>query len=235
MSKFTQSELDSMRDKDSAKPEYRELYENLPFIDAYAKHTDLRIAKDGPELAIGAKRDGQQDWGKHGKMQLDFLIEKGLQPQHFLLDFGCGTGRLACKAVPYLYSGHYVGMDISESAVAHCYQHNYAEKTPLFIRSPDGRLPSLQKWQFNLIWSHSVVTHLPPEHLSLLLEDLSQMTFDAWYFTYKQSKANQRTGLKQFSYSPEWMGEEAKKYGLEATTDPMEWPAGQKTMRVTRG
>lgn len=227
--------VSSFTDKDSHKPEYRSLYEEHDFITAYAKHTDLRIQKDGHELAIGAKRDGKQDWHKHGTMQLEFLMAKGMKEDHFLLDFGCGTGRLACKAVRYLQNGHYVGMDISEQAIAHCSSQDYAGKQPLFLQTLDGRFPADKNWKFHFIWSHSVVTHLPPEIVEALFADLSMMDFGYWFFTFKPAAQNQRSGLKQYQYSDKWLIQTAFKYGLTCRRDPMEWPAGQKTMRATKG
>ncbi len=226
-------------DKDSKKPEYRQLYEDLPFIEAYAKHTDMRIAKDGPELAIGAKRDGQQDWDKHGKLQLDFLIARGLMPDSSLLDFGCGTGRLAQQAIPYLINNGYTGIDISEKAIDHC-RHTLIPTTfnghyPMFLKG-DGTLKAVIEKGFtfvDFIFSHSVITHLPPEAVRQLFDDLSEWQFGQFFFTYKQGD-NKRTGLKQFCYRPDWFVKAAAIYGLKAETDPMEWPAGQKTMRVTR-
>lgn len=223
------------KDKDSKKPEYMELYEKLPFIEAYAAHTDLRIAKDGPQLAIGAKPDGQQDWDIHGKAQLDFLIARGLKPESTLLDFGCGTGRLAAKAVHYLHKGHYYGMDISESAIAHCWAILRENKShPSFMYAPDGRFQGAKDHSFDFIFSHSVITHLPPEFVELLFTDLTTMHFGVWYFTFKASQTNQRNGLKQFQYADSWLIETAKKYGLHCERDPKEWPAGQKTMAVCR-
>lgn len=226
--------VQSFTDKDSTKAEYRELYETLPFIEAYAKHTDLRIAKDGPQLAIGAKPDGQQDWDKHGKMQLEFLKDRGMKPDHFLLDFGCGTGRLATKAVSYLENGHYVGMDISGQAIAHASRHDYSGKVPLFIHKEDGRFPAEKPWRFHHIFSHSVATHLPPEHMELLFSDLAMMDFGQWLFTFKPAAENRRSGLKQWQYSDKWLIPTAFKYGLICRRDPMEWPAGQKTMRIVK-
>ncbi len=223
-------------DKDSKKPEYRELYETLPFIEAYAKHTDMRIAKDGPELAIGAKRDGQQDWDKHGKMQLDFLIAKGLKPEHCLLDFGCGTGRLAVKAVPYLDRLKYVGCDISPEAIKHAGQAcGSIDKAPGFITSGSGAMPVNKLWYFDFIWAHSVLTHLPPDCVRQLFKTLAEMSFGQFFFTYKYADISRRSGLKQFQYNTGALMDVAREYGLKAETDPMEWPAGQKTMVIRRG
>ena len=107
-------DITGFSDKDSKRPEYRKLYEQNDYITAYSAHTDKRIETDGPELAIGAKRDGLQDWEIHSQRQLDFLTSRGLRPYHPLLDFGCGTGRLASRAVPSLEEGNNPWIDIPE-------------------------------------------------------------------------------------------------------------------------
>lgn len=220
-------DVSGFSDKDSKRPEYRELYESYSFIEAYAKHTDLRIAKDGPELAIGARRDGSQDWGIHGKQQLDFLISRGLKPEHSLLDIGCGTGRLACKAADYC---QYTGLDISQSAIEHCKATVNAE----FIHG-DGTLKPVKDRAFNLIWAHSVMTHLPADAIEALIQDLSEMAFGEFCFTFKEAGQVHRSGLKQFQYPVSFFVKLAERYGLKAERLPHEWPAGQKTMRVWRG
>jgi len=226
-------------DKDSKNPAYRELYETLPFIEAYSKHTDMRIEKDGPRLAIGAKSDGFQDWDLHGEQQMQFLIYSGIKPKSTLLDLGCGTGRLMCKAVPYLLQGNYTGMDISASVLAHCIDLLAApfisEKKPRLIQG-DGSLKPVKDYSFDYIWAHSVVTHLPPDIVKELFNDLSSMLFGEFSFTFKLSTEGiNRTGLKQWAYPIKWFVDSAAEYGLKAEYIGVEWPAGQKTMRVVRG
>lgn len=236
------SNLDTtnFRDKDSKRPEYRELYERLPFIEAYSKHTDMRIMADGPELAIGAKRDGAQDWDIHGNMQLNFLIGRGLLPHNSLLDIGCGTGRLACKAVPYMNEARYTGIDISTEAVNACYtlanKDGWVTKDPLFIIG-DGTLRWLPKDEslnsgYDVIWAHSVVTHLPADVVNKLFEDISGLKFKEMYFTYKQSTVNVRTGLKQFSYDPSSLIGMANKNRMHALPEEYMFPAGQHVMKL---
>jgi len=50
-----------------------------------------------------------------GRMELEILQREGLRSHHSLLDFGCGNGRLALQAVPYLSSGEFYGVDISKT------------------------------------------------------------------------------------------------------------------------
>jgi hypothetical protein len=47
-----------------------------------------------PDDAIG----GDFDLG--GRIQLGVLLRQGLRPTDTLLDLGCGSGRLALKAIP---------------------------------------------------------------------------------------------------------------------------------------
>lgn len=228
-------DISTFKDKDSRKPEYRQLYEDHDFITAYGLHTDMRIEKDGPELAIGAKRDGEQDWEIHSQRQLDFLISQGLLPHHRLLDFGCGTGRLASVAVPYLQPGKYLGIDISRKAVKcaikYCVDYGLFTRYPAF-KQTNGGLEAVKGKQFDFIFAHSVFTHLPPEIVAQIFSDLSEMDFGEFWFTFKQADAPQRSGLKQFQFSVESLQSAAHNYGLKAEPFPYEWPAGQKTMKI---
>lgn len=229
-------DINGFSDKDSKLKQYRELYEQNTFITAYAKHTDMRIKRDGPELAIGAKKDGLQDWDIHSQQQLGFLISRGLRPYHTLLDFGCGTGRLASRAVHYLEKGNYTGMDISpvalECAALYIRTHNMAYKAPRLVLG-GGKIAGAGD-KFDFIWSHSVITHLPMEIVQEIFSDLSEMEFQEYCFTYKEHAKPRRSGLKQFQYSPQSLIDCAFNYGLKAEKLPVEWPAGQKTMRVYR-
>ncbi|XOV80914.1 MAG: class I SAM-dependent methyltransferase [Aestuariibacter sp.] len=46
-----------------------------------------------------------------GKYFFEFLQSKGMKPTDKFLDFGCGTGRLAIRVIPFLEEGHYFGVD----------------------------------------------------------------------------------------------------------------------------
>lgn len=50
-------------------------------------------------------------WNDLGQWQFDALHQLGLQPQHRLLDVGCGALRFGLHAIDYLDDGHYVGVD----------------------------------------------------------------------------------------------------------------------------
>ncbi len=219
-------------DKDSKHKEFRELYEKADtFVEAYAAHTDLRIKNVGPAAAIGG------EWETHGPLQLDFLRRMGMTPDSSLLDLGCGTGRLARHAVPYLCFGSYVGLDISRSAIEHCNQlsrdEGWIQWTPLFMAS-DGTLEQVKHRPYEYIWAHSVFTHLPPEIIKEIFKEIEGMSFGVFYFTYKRRMKEDtiRTGLKQFGYSTRWLIKEANRMNMLAEPMDYVWPASQRTMKV---
>jgi ubiquinone/menaquinone biosynthesis C-methylase UbiE len=78
--------------------------------DTYHDLYEAHAQQVAPHESIGAG-----DFDLVGRVELGALIEAGLRPDHDFVDFGCGTGRLALHAVPYLASGRYVGIDISET------------------------------------------------------------------------------------------------------------------------
>ncbi len=45
------------------------------------------------------------------QLMLKILVEAGLQPEHYLIDIGCGSGRLTKSVAPYL-TGRYLGTDV---------------------------------------------------------------------------------------------------------------------------
>jgi SAM-dependent methyltransferase len=47
-----------------------------------------------------------------GKYIFQYAVSRGLQPEHKLLDCGCGSGRFAIWAIRYLGAGNYHGIDI---------------------------------------------------------------------------------------------------------------------------
>jgi len=54
-------------------------------------------------------------WDEIGRLQLDYLISRGLRPDSTLLDVGCGALRGGVHFVRYLADANYYGIDINQS------------------------------------------------------------------------------------------------------------------------
>ena len=129
-----------------------------------------RVGRDPEEAAhyaIGGNFDA------FGTIEAEMLKLFGLAPQHYLIDVGCGSGRLAAKLGGYL-TGRYLGTDIVEPLLDHA-------KT---------LVPSDARWRFELVdrlmipaTDHeadmvcffSVFTHLLHEQTFIYLEEAKRV------------------------------------------------------------
>ena len=175
------------------------LYRDLPYLDAYRRHTDLRVAND-PHEAVGGR------WDEVGQLQFNYLVANKVGPSQRMLDIGCGTLRGGRHFIRYLDSGCYTGVDISSAAIEAARQlvaaENLAEKTPTLLHNPDPA-----KWFgtpedaiYEVLLAQSVFTHLDVPYIEACFDRLgSIMTPGArFFFTFNESQASQRRDLKDF-------------------------------------
>ena len=127
-------------------------------------------------LAKGRHRDivGGR-WEETGRAQIKLLRDAGLQPQHRLLDIGCGSLRLGCKAVPYLDQGNYWGTDPSAALMRHGHLTELADPARLspdhLIADVDFNFPGVPP-DINYAIAFAVFTHLPISHLHRALTQI---------------------------------------------------------------
>jgi 2-polyprenyl-3-methyl-5-hydroxy-6-metoxy-1,4-benzoquinol methylase len=136
-----------------------------------------------PDQSIGGG-----DYVLIGRIQLGSLLMAGLRPGDTLLDFGCGTGRLAVHAIPWLQGGRYIGIDISETMLAHA-RVLIDEKVPSppcsieFVHqtTPEFSLPDKS---VDMICAFSVFTHMEHEDTYRYLRAARRIIKDEGRFMY---------------------------------------------------
>jgi ubiquinone/menaquinone biosynthesis C-methylase UbiE len=118
---------------------------------------------------------GEGDFELIGRIELDLLKMEGLQPEHTLVDLGCGIGRLAVHVIPTLIGGSYIGIDISQTMLKRA-QARIAQAVP----NPPCRVTWLKQTtsQFTLpessvdmMCAFSVFTHMEHEDSYRYLKD----------------------------------------------------------------
>ena len=135
----------------------------------HSSYDDAALVKDAVDTGAHRAFIGGL-WEEIGKLQLDFLIAKGLQPSSRLLDIGCGALRLGARAVNFLDAGQYYGVDsnaeLIEAGLAH--ELNSAARA----RLPLKNLAVSSDFNFDFLlegidfgMAQSVFTHLPLNHL----------------------------------------------------------------------
>lgn len=128
-------------------------------------------------------------WDEVGQLQLDFLVEQGLEPQHVFLDVGCGSLRAGVKLIPYLDPGNYWGMDINSSLLDAGWEKEILPRG-LETRQPSNQIIALKDFEFDQLSARfdyaiatSVFTHLSFNRIRRCLTKLApQMSEGGKFF-----------------------------------------------------
>jgi hypothetical protein len=127
-------------------------------------------------LAKGRHRDivGGR-WEETGLIQMQILLDQGLDPHHHLLDIGAGSLRLGCRAVPYLDAGNYWATDLSGDLMRAGHMSELADPARLqsdhLIEDAEFSLIGVPETITHAI-AFAVFTHLPMNHLRRALISL---------------------------------------------------------------
>ena len=208
------------------------------YLDTYARHTDERVLRD-PQRAVGG------NWELLGRLQLEFLLQQGLRAEQRLLDIGCGTLRGGRHFIRFLQPRCYVGFDISANAVAYARQlvsdEGLQEKEPriLINAQQNLRFAEFAGEQFDVVFAHSVFTHLKPEHIEECFLHVGRIMTEngRFFFTYNVADAFVQTGPKAFRYPAvffESLSEETG-FALSDVSGSYKHPRGQRMMMVSKG
>jgi SAM-dependent methyltransferase len=118
-------------------------------------------------------------WEYMGKLQLDYLVERGLKPQHYLLDVGCGPLRAGIHLIEYLEAGHYAGIDRQAEVLETARQlelpkHGLVEKQPHLLAN---HLFEFDRFgmTFEYAIAQSVFTHMPLNNIMRCLVQISRV------------------------------------------------------------
>ena len=125
------------------------------FINSYTKKVQNFQQEYDEEEALSLSIGGSFQAG--GLLEYYLLRQHGLQPEHSVIDVGCGSGRLALQLKEYL-KGSYVGIDIIPELL------NYAQKITQrtdwkFYQAPGLTIPEPDN-SADFVCFFSVLTHL---------------------------------------------------------------------------
>jgi SAM-dependent methyltransferase len=138
-------------------------------------------------------------WDELGRLQFDYLVDRGLAPHHYLLDVGCGPLRGGVHFIRYLEPGHYYGVDknapvLEEAERLELPRHGLVEMRPTLVAMDDFGFGRLGR-QFDYALAQSVFTHLPLNDIIRCLMEIEQALvprgqFYATFFENERGKSN---------------------------------------------
>lgn len=110
-----------------------------------------------------------------GRRELAVLTTEGLTPESTLVDLGCGIGRMAVHAIPFLVGGHYIGTDVAPSML----ERAQARIAPVIPDPPcrvswvkqEGTTFAVPDRSVDAFCAYSVFTHIEHEDAFNFLVD----------------------------------------------------------------
>ena len=183
-------------------------------------------------------------WQEVGRLQLDFLVARGLRPQHVFLDIGCGALRGGVHFIPYLDTGNYLGLDREWALIRRGLRQELPRsvrkaKRPEFVVSDSFEFDRFSRVA-DMSLAQSLFTHLVAADIERCCARLREYVaprheFHATFWSGDSAGNRPRSAsLKPFRYSPEELAEIGRQTGWHADYIG-EWghPRGQMMMRFT--
>ncbi len=124
--------------------------------------------EEAMKLAIG---DG--DFDAIGILERELLIDCGLAPDHYLIDVGCGSGRLAKPLARYL-TGKYLGIDIVKDLVEYARNAVNRPDWQFVVAKNELQIPEKDS-QADMVCFFSVITHLLHEQSYIYLQEAKRV------------------------------------------------------------
>jgi SAM-dependent methyltransferase len=112
------------------------------------------------------------DFEAVGVLELETLKHFGLKPNDYLVDVGCGSGRLARQMSGYL-SGKYLGIDIVPDLLA--YARSITKRDDWRFEEAAGLVIPEQDNQVDMVCFFSVLTHLLHEQGYVYLQEAKRV------------------------------------------------------------
>lgn len=139
------------------------------FLEDYENHVKGLIAKhpldEAMSLAVGGNWDGV------GNLGSDLLIHCGLRDGMTVLDFGCGSGRIASHLSKKVQINSFVGVDVIAELLD--YAKTICPPSYVFSLNHSLKIP-VEDGKFDFVYAFSVFTHLLQTEIVLYSHDIFQ-------------------------------------------------------------
>lgn len=158
------------------------------------------------EIAVGQHRSVVGGlWDELGTLQFEFLKLQGLQPEHTLVDIGCGALRGGIRFIPYLNAGNYYGIDRNQSLIeagkAELAAAGTPDKRPTFCVNEQFELGRFAM-KFDYAIALSVFTHLPMNQIVRCLVETKKVLKPRGQFYATFFEAPHAAYLNPLKHSP---------------------------------
>lgn len=150
------------------------------FADYYVYQVNSTLKKDKVHPTLGKNIKNESKFYRTAEIEKKILIQAGLKPTHRIVDYGCGSLRIGEALIPYLNKGNYIGLDKEETffneGKKRLPDSLLKEKAPIFKTISDNNLKIIQEMGIDMVFSGSVLYHVPKKELKNYLENIISLT-----------------------------------------------------------
>jgi SAM-dependent methyltransferase len=189
---------------------------------SYYREVMRHDVAESPERAVGSPSHDR--WLVLGKLQFDYLLEHGLDPNHQVLEIGCGNLRAGWRIIEHLEPGNYAGLDISPDVLLAANRtiadRRLQDREPRLMLVDDLRFAHLPSARYDVIHAHSVFSHCPPAVIVECFDHAGRILRPGgWFdFTFNATGGKEHHVLREdYYYRPETLLQAARDRGFEAT------------------
>jgi SAM-dependent methyltransferase len=184
----------------------------------------------------------EKDFIENGNIVFNHLKQNGLTTSSYILDVGCGTGRVTRPLYSFLSdNGKYVGIDLGKEAIDFCKQRYINRKNFSFITT-DGKTIPLTTQPYDFMLFMSVFTHLfEPEMIELLntckpkLSQKGKIVASFWFSGDPGAMSNTKTkegNRQRMEYNRQYLYSLLSNNGWQL--EEQDWDIGQKVLILTK-
>lgn len=140
------------------------------FVEDYEQH--VRALKEAYPLDEAMSLAVGGDYERIGNILYKLLLHAGLREGMTVLDFGCGSGRVARQLGRHVRKLNYCGIDVVQDLLDYAAANSVPHYE--FVLNQGLSLPRPDGWA-NMIFAFSVFTHLLHEETYLYLEEMRRV------------------------------------------------------------
>jgi SAM-dependent methyltransferase len=167
---------------DSDFEEYRKSHPGADYSQFYTSRAValVRSGREHNSLGNNIVTSGIKDFWETGARQVKRLMQLGnVQPSHRVVEYGCGSLRMAGHFLKLLEPGNFFGLDVVsdfyELGVANVGAELIEKARPRFEVISEESVAAAAAFQPDFVFAHSVVIHVHPDILPKMFDNMARI------------------------------------------------------------
>jgi Methyltransferase domain len=161
---------------------YRKFKEKNPDVafSRYLMERQLRNLSSGSGALKVAFASSEEFWSSGRGKAEKLMAAAAIEPHHKVIEYGCGSLRIAAHFIRRLAPGNFLGLDVVsgfyEAGKAAIGETLITEKTPRFAVIDEAALAEAEAFAADFVYSNVVCVHVHPSEIKTYFDNLARLT-----------------------------------------------------------